>query len=242
MKRVRNFIEAARIDWAEDAAGRGAVKALIGAVLIVAGVLSALGELSGVAVGALIGALLLYLGSQLEPPEYADECSVEGEIAEVTELQRLRTAPRFRPIYSYKVKGKSYRLPATIRTLRPPQIGTPVRIACSASEPALAHREDGIEGHLHWVAYAAGAATVVVSLIGLLVSLVLVVAGLFAVRAGQADRSEAKQTQGLFKDLKILIYSISERAATARQRRLQRTEPTKRSTTQRRRKPKHSAE
>ena len=224
MKRIRIFFAALLAYWADDAAGRGAVKVISGALLVVAGILSGIGEVSGLAVGALVGGLLLYIGSQLEPPDYDDEVVVNGEIADVVELQRARTAPRFRPVYAYEVNGQRYTQPASIRTIWPPVQGTQVRIACSAADPAEAHRDDGLEGHLHWAAYAVGALTIVISLIGLVMSIALVLTGGVLIRAGQTDRGEAQSSSGLFTDAKVLLYCVSERAARARQRNIARNE------------------
>ncbi|MCG5547919.1 DUF3592 domain-containing protein [Halorhodospira halochloris] len=225
MKRIRHFLTALLVHWADDAAGRGAAKVLVGVLLIVAGVFSALGEVSGLAVGALVGGLLLYIGSQLEPPDYEDELIVKGEVADFVELQRARSGPRFRPIYAYEVNGKRYTQPASIRTIRPPAKGSPVRIACSASNPQEAHRDDGLEGYLHLAAYGVGALTIVISLVGLLMSLALILAGALLIRAGQADRSEIESSLGLFADAKRLFYSVSERVVQVRQRAIKQADP-----------------
>jgi hypothetical protein len=97
-----------------------------------------------------------------------------------------------------------------------------VRIACSAQDPGEAHREDGLEGNLHLGAYAVGALTIVISLLGLLMSIALVFAGVLLIRAGQADRSEGQSSLGLWRDGKGLFFSAIERGDKVRQRALDR--------------------
>ncbi|MBK1726700.1 hypothetical protein [Halorhodospira neutriphila] len=215
MRRIHPLLTALRDCWADDPAGRGAAKVLAGGALILVGAVTGFGGVSGVLVGALLGGALLLAGRYLQPPEYPDQRTTQGWVAEVIELAQEAGPLRYRPVYAFEAAGRDHQVPARIRARRPPPLGEPVRIAYSAANPGNAHRADGLEGNLHRVAYAVGGGALLISLLSLAVSLAMVIGGFLLWRSGSAERMATPQAQGLLHDLQAMLRRARQAAVGA---------------------------
>lgn len=212
MRRIHPLLGALRDCWADDPAGRGAAKVLAGGALILVGAVTGFGGVSGVLIGVVVGGALLLAGRYLQPPEYPDQCTTQGWVAEAIELPQESGPLRYRPVYAFEAAGREHQVPARIRARQPPTPGEPVGIAYSAANPSNAHRADGLEGNLHRIAYAIGGGALLISLLSLAVSLAMVIAGFVLWRSGSAERMAAPQAQGLLHDLRGMLRR-AQRAA-----------------------------
>lgn len=100
----------------------------------------------------------------------------------------------YTPVYSYTVDGREYRFNSSVRSSGRPTIGQPVDIMYSASIPENAHRTDGIDGYFPLIFFGAGALVFLLSLFSLLISLALIVFGIYLFIRGCRDRRDAGAT------------------------------------------------
>jgi hypothetical protein len=229
MTRLRHLRNTLATNWSENQAARGAAKVAAGAVLLAEGLFGVVGRvrggrqaggLLGAAVLIVSGVVFLGVGALAGPNPPADEVVTTGRVAEVTTSQNDDGQTMFVPTYAFEHAGVEHRFGGSVQSSSPPTIGATVEIAYSASNPAIARRTDGLEGNLHRVFGGVGVFILLAGILKLMVSLALVAAGLWLLRAGRADRRAAGEDSGkLFDDLFALARRVRdgelEVAATA---------------------------
>lgn len=219
LSRIKHFFNTVSTNWSEDPAARGAAKMTAGAVLVVEGLFGTLrgvvsggkkkkGGLFGGLLGVIFGAIFMGVGGMMSPDEFPDAVETQGNIVDVESGRNSEGQTMYSPVYRYTVDGEDYTFTSGISSSGRPTIGKSVDIVYSASQPANAYRTDGMDGNFHLIFWGSGLLVVVLSLCSLLVSIVLIVFGVWLFLQGRKDREDAGTSEGFFTDL----ISLARRA------------------------------
>ncbi len=225
VKRITHFFNTLQTNWSEDPAARGAAKMTAGAILIVEGIFGVIrsgmsggrrrgkkgkGGLIGGFIGLVVGGVFIVVGSFMSPEELPDEVSTQGVITDVESSRGSDGERMYSAVYGFEADGREYTFGSSMRSSSRPTVGRQVDIAYSASNPQNARRTDGLESKAHWLFIGSGVFVVVMSLVSLLISVALIVFGIWLFSSGRADRKSAGETGGFFSDL----MSIARRAGS----------------------------
>ena len=219
LQRIKHFMNTVSTNWSGDPAARGAAKMTAGAVLVAEGLFGTIrgvtdgrngkkGGLFGGIFGVVFGLIFMGAGNLTAPDELTDGVETQGTIVEVEEGRNSDGETMYAPRYRYTVDGEEYQFTSSVRSSGRPTIGKSVDILYSASNPANAYRTDGIDGKFHLIFVGAGGMVVLLSLFSLLVSVALIVFGVWLFIGGRRDRREAGASSGFFSDL----ISLAQRA------------------------------
>ena len=211
IKKIKTFFDSLQTTWSEDPAARGAAKMTLGAALLVEGIF-------GIARGSrssfsLFGSFMLGIGAAVfiatglftSADSYPDEVRVQGTISDMREGRDSDGNHTYKSVYSYVVNGKKYSMVSSISSGKRPTLGSPVKIVYSAAEPRNAYREDGAEGWFPWVFLGSGLLLAAWAGISFLVSIALIVGGIYLFRSGRKDRLSVGQETSFIKDLLSLV-------------------------------------
>lgn len=211
LTKIKKLVGSLQTKWSEDLAARGAAKMALGAAFLVEGIFGVVqgsrntfSLFSSFILG--VGAVAFTLvGIFTSPDPYPDEVRVQGQVSEILEGRDSDKNHYYKSVYSYVVNGKAYSITSSISSSKRPTLGSPAKIVYSASEPRNAYREDGVDGWFSWVFIGCGVFLGIWATTSLLMSLMLVVGGIYLFRSGRKDRRSAGQESDFTKDLLSLV-------------------------------------
>jgi hypothetical protein len=209
--RLTHLFKTLSTNWTTDPAARGAAKMAAGAILVVEGLFGTIrtagtrgsGGLVGGVVGVVVGLTFVGLG-QWMTPGLEDGISIDGRIADVREGVSEGRAS-YSAVYAYTVGAEEFQFISPTSSSSRPRIGEVVKIVYSASEPRNAYRADGVDGNFHKAFIGIGGFIAVLAFFSLLVSLALLVGGIWLFQTGRAERRASGTTNGLLADLRTFI-------------------------------------
>jgi Protein of unknown function (DUF2510)/Protein of unknown function (DUF3592) len=216
MKRIQHLFNTLKTNWTTDPAARGAAKMTAGAILVAEGLTGAIAGgrnkknsgIFGSLIGLVVGGVFIAVSLFIKPGTYQDEVRTKGSIAAVETSRNSKGKTMYQAVYAFQVEGKEHRFsPSFISNMRP-NVGDPVDIAYSASNPENARRLDGLVGHFHWLFFGVGALVLVASFMGATVSLAMIGFGIWLFLSGRKDRKSVNDSSGFLTDL----MSLAQRA------------------------------
>ncbi len=218
MGRIGRVLGIWQTNWAANPAARGAAKMAAGAALMLEGSLGMRARLRGNSGGLaaaflliLFGVVFFSIGYFLRAERFDDEIVVQGTIigseSHWSQDSKGRSQQMFTSIYGYKVNGKDYSFPSSVSSSSADSPGTEVTLAYSASRPEKARRLDGFDGNFHLIFQGIGGFVVLIGFYQMMISFLLIGAGLALFYAGRQERSSSGTVNGFFKDLLSLVYA-----------------------------------
>ena len=221
-QRIQHFFNTLSTNWSEDPGARGAAKMTAGGVLVAEGVFGVVrgrtgrngrrqrGGLLGGILGIVFGIIFINVAGFVEGPGIDDPVEITGEVVAV---ERAGTSgendtPMYRTRIAYTVDGESYEFSPRGRSSWRPNVGADVDIAYSRSNPANAKRIGGIEEWAPQIFGWAGWFVVVTSAFSLLVSIALIIFGIWLFRQGRADRRLSGEDRSFFGDLFAIAKDV----------------------------------
>jgi hypothetical protein len=218
MKRLNHLGNILQTHWSDDPAIRGRAKMLAGAVLIAEAIFGLIrgtrtsrkgkkrkrrmGGLIGGSVLLIAGLFFLVGGLTLWPQTWDDEVETRGVIAGYATGTGSDGRPSYRPFYQFEADGREVQLRSDLRINAKPEVGEPVGIAYSASNPEQARRTDGLEARKHWIFLGGSAVLLLIALGSLTVSVVLLVFGIRLFQSGRRDLGKPRDPQRTMSDLR----------------------------------------
>ncbi|HMB09407.1 DUF3592 domain-containing protein [Saliniramus sp.] len=221
-QRIQHFFNTLATNWSEDPGARGAAKMTAAGVLVAEGVFGVVrgrtgrngrrqrGGILGGVLGIIFGIIFINVGGFVEGSGIDDPVEITGEVVAV---ERAGTSgendtPMYRTRIAYTVDGESYEFSPRGRSSWRPNVGADVDVAYSRSNPANAKRIGGIEEWAPQIFGWAGWFVIVTSAFSLLVSIALIVFGIWLFQQGRADRRLSGEDRGFFGDLFAIARDV----------------------------------
>lgn len=214
MGKIKAILDALRTKWSSDPAARGAAKMTMGGALVAEGLFGVVRGGGGTGT-SLMGSIFILIGGIIfttvgvfmSPSEYADAVHVQGKVSEVFSKTDSDGDRMYGSVYSYNVDGKTYTFRSSSTSSSRATIGSPVEIVYSASEPRNAYRADGMDGWMHYIMLGCGVFLLAWGSWALLLSIALVVIGIWLFRNGRKDRASAGSSSGFISDLMSFVMN-----------------------------------
>lgn len=214
MGKIKSILDALKTKWSSDPGARGAAKMTMGGALVAQGLFGVVRTGGGTGT-SLFGSFMILIGGIaftavgvfMSPSEYADAVHVQGKVSDVFSKRDSDGGLMYGSVYSYAADGKTHTFRSASTSSSRATLGSPVKIIYSASEPRNAYRADGMDGWAHYIFLGSGAFLLAWGAWSLLMSLALVVIGIWLFRNGRKDRASAGSTSGFIQDLISLVMS-----------------------------------
>ncbi len=223
-QRIQHFFNTIATNWSEDPGARGAAKMAAGGVLVVEGVFGVVrnrsrgssrrggrqtGGILGGIFGIVFGIIFINIGGFVQSTNIQDPIEARGEIIA---SERAGTNDDGQTMYrariAYEVDGQRHEFSSRGRQSWQPNVGAEVDIVYSAADPTRAQRVGGI---YDWGTRAfswAGWFVLITSVFSLLISIALIVFGIWLFQQGRADRRLSGEERSFFGDLFAIARDV----------------------------------
>lgn len=221
-QRIQHFFNTLSTNWSDDPGARGAAKMAAGGVLAAEGVFGVVrsrrgrngnrsrGGILGGVFGIVFGLIFINLGGFIQAGAIEDAIETTGRVVAV---ERAGTSGEnntqmYRTRISYVVDGETYEFSPRGRSSWRPNVGAEVDVAYSQSNPSNAQRIGGV---YEWGPRAfawAGWFVLITSVFSLLISIALIVFGIWLFQQGRADRRLSGEERSFFGDLFAIARDV----------------------------------
>lgn len=221
-QRIQHFFNTLSTNWSDDPGARGAAKMAAGGVLVAEGVFGVVrsrrgrngnrsrGGILGGVFGIVFGLIFINIGGFIQQPGIEDGVQTTGEIiaAERAGTSGENNQQMYRARIAYEVDGQSYEITSRGRQSWRPNVGSEVDVIYSAADPRNAHQIGGMFD-LGTSAFAwAGWFVLITSVFSLLISIALIVFGIWLFQQGRADRRLSGEERSFFGDLFAIARDV----------------------------------
>lgn len=168
------------------------------------------GGLLGGILGIVFGVVFINIAGFISEPAVDDPVEITGQVVDV---ERAGTSGEndtqmYRTRIAYTVDGESYEFSPRGRSSWRPNVGTEVDVVYSRSNPERAKRIGGIEEWGPRMFAVAGWFMLLTAAFSLIISIALIVFGIWLFRQGRADRQRSGEDRGFFGDLAAIARDV----------------------------------
>lgn len=221
-QRIQHFFNIIATSWSEDPGARGAAKMAAGGVLVAEGVFGVVrrrrdrdgnrqtGGLLGGVFGVVFGLVFINIAGLIQETGIGDAVETTGEIiaSERAGTSGENNQQMYRARIAYEVDGQRYEITSRGRSSWEPTVGAEVDVVYSPANPRNAQQ---VGGMLDWGTSAftwVGWFVLVTSVFSLLISIGLIVFGIWLFQQGRADRRLSDEGRGFFGDLVSIAKDV----------------------------------
>ncbi len=218
-QRIQHFFNTLSTNWSDDPGARGAAKMAAGGVLVAEGVFGVVrgrsggkrqrGGLLGGIFGIVFGIIFINVAGFMEGTKIQDPVQTTGEIVAA---ERAGTNDDGQQMYreriAYEVDGRRYEITSRGRQSWQPNVGAEVDVVYSASDVSNGQR---VGGAFDWGIRAfswTGWFIVVTSVFSLIISIALIIFGIWLFQQGRADRRMSGEDRSFFGDLFAIAKDV----------------------------------